>query len=322
MTTNDVKGKTPLWMIIEESFLDLSSQDLSGEKREQAIQRIALELDNKGYNFSKHGGHLLQLRGAMDEMCKVGRPLMKDLNDAIAALTLEDVANPLAANAKVVRSLGEAWPKLLGYERKSDVLRIVEKKKLELLITKAKGMPGDEGIRLLVEEEVAPEEITEALGITEEKLAQVNAEIEKERAERERVETLLKEVEGQSDEETVKHLFSNNVSDKLIVEVGGIDQAAIDGVRQAMEEELKEKQKAEEEAAARKKAEAEGPPLEDISPDQMLDYIEAIREIMEFSDEEKAIRLMCEQSAIPKSLVDIAVSNPDKLDELEEEAEG
>jgi hypothetical protein len=54
----------------------------------------------------------------------------------------------------------------------------------------------------------------------------------------------------------------------------------------------------------------------------MLDHIESIREIMEFSDQEKEIRVMCEQSAIPKCLVDIAVSDPDKLDELEEKAEG
>lgn len=45
-------------------------------------------------------------------------------------------------------------------------------------------------------------------------------------------------------------------------------------------------------------------------------------EIMEFSDVEKEIRTMCEQSAIPKALVDIAVSDPDKLDELEKKAEG
>jgi hypothetical protein len=37
---------------------------------------------------------------------------------------------------------------------------------------------------------------------------------------------------------------------------------------------------------------------------------------------EKEIRVMCEQSSIPKALVDIAVSDPDKLDELEKAAEG
>ena len=101
-----------------------------------------------------------------------------------------------------------------------------------------------------------------------------------------------------------------------------VDQSAIDGIKQAMEEELKEKQRLEEEAAAKKKEAAAGPALEDISPDEMLDHIEAIREIMEFSDQEKEIRVMCEQSSIPKCLVDIAVSEPDRLDVLEKEAEG
>jgi hypothetical protein len=136
------------------------------------------------------------------------------------------------------------------------------------------------------------------------------------------VATLLEVVEGKSDEEKVKHLLANNVSEKLIIEMAQVDQDAIDGAKQAMEAELKEKQRLEEEAAARKKAEAAGPALEDIPPEEMLDHIEAIREIMEFSDQEKEIRVMCEQSAIPKALVDIAVSEPDRLDELEKEAEG
>jgi hypothetical protein len=88
-----------------------------------------------------------------------------------------------------------------------------------------------------------------------------------------------------------------------------------------MEEELAEKQRLAEEAAARKEAEAAGPALEDIPPEEMLDHIEAIREILEFSDVEKEIRVMCEQSDIPKELVEIAVSDPDRLDELEAEAE-
>ena len=77
-----------------------------------------------------------------------------------------------------------------------------------------------------------------------------------------------------------------------------------------------------EEEKARKKAEASGPALEDITPEDMLDHIEAIREIKEFSDVEKEIRTMCEQSSIPQCLVDIAISDPDKLDALEKEAEG
>ncbi|MFP4453578.1 MAG: hypothetical protein ACOC03_03420 [Desulfosalsimonas sp.] len=104
--------------------------------------------------------------------------------------------------------------------------------------------------------------------------------------------------------------------------MAGVDQGVLDAAKKAMEKELKEKQRLAEEEAARKKAEAEGPALEDISPGDLLDYIESIREIMEFSDQEKEIRVMCEQSAIPKALVDIAVSEPDKLDELEKKAEG
>jgi hypothetical protein len=107
-----------------------------------------------------------------------------------------------------------------------------------------------------------------------------------------------------------------------MMELGGVDQSAIDAAKKAMEEELKEKQRLAEEEAARKKKEAEGPSLEDMAPEDMLAHIEAIREIMEFSDVEKEIRTMCEQSSIPKALVDIAVSEPDKLDELEKQAGG
>ena len=146
--------------------------------------------------------------------------------------------------------------------------------------------------------------------------------MEKEHAERARVETLLAAVEGKSNDEKVKHLFENNVSEKLIIEMAEVDQGVFDGVKKSIEAELKEKQRLEEEAAARKKAKAEGPTLEDIPPDQMLEYIDGIREILGFSDVEKDIRTMCNQSAIPKSLVDIAVSEPDRLDELEKEAEG
>jgi len=322
MTTNDAAERKPLWLLIEENFLELSSDDLSEQNREQTIQRIAGELDNTGYNVSLHGGNMLQLRRAINDRCKVGRPLMKDFNDAIAALTLETVVDPVSATTKLVSDLGEAWPKLKGSERKADVLRIVEKKKLDLLFDKAKGLSGDEGIRLLIGEDVAPELITQTLGITEEKLKEVNSALEKERAEKARVAKLLKAVEGKPDEERVKHLLENDVTDELIMEMAQIDQGAIDGVKKSIEEELKEKKRLAEEAAAKKKAEAAGPPIEEIPPDKMLEYIEAIREIMEFSDKEKDIRVMCEQSAIPVSLVDIAISDPEKLDELEEKAEG
>ena len=322
MTTSEETKKKPLWLLIEENILELDSQDLAGENLEASIQRIAGQLDNTGYNVSRHGGNMLQLRWAINETRKVGRPLMKDFNAAIAALSLEDVADPYAATNELIGNIGETWPEFKRSERRADVIRIVEKTKLDLLVAKAKNLSGDEGIRLLIEEEVTPEVLTEALGITGEKLEQVNAEVEKERAERARVKKLLEEVEGKSNEEKIKHLLSKNVSEILIVEMTEVDQDTIDGVKQAIEASLKEKQRLEEEAAARRKEEAAGPALEAIPPDKMLEYIEAIREIMEFSDKEKDIRVMCEQSAIPKSLVDIAVSEPGKLEELEKEAEG
>jgi hypothetical protein len=309
-------------LLIEENIHGLDSQELSVENLEASIQRLAGELDNAGYNVSHHGGNMLQLRGAMNAASKVGRSLMEDISIAIEALTLEDVTNPYAATDKLISDIATTWPDLRKSERRADVIKMVEQTKLDLLIAKAKDMSDDEGIRLLIEEEVAPEVITSALEITDEKLQQVNAEIEKERAERARVTKLLEAVEGKSNEEKVKHLFDNDISEELIIEMAQVDQDAIDAVKKAMEEELKEKQRLEEEAAARKKAEAEGPALENIPPDEMLDHIEAIREIMEFSEEEKEIRVMCEQSSIPKALVDIAVSEPEKLDELEKKAEG
>jgi hypothetical protein len=302
MTTSNETKKKPLWLLIEENILELGSQDVSGENLEASIQRIAGQLDNAGYNVSHHGGNMLQLRWAMNEMRRVGRPLMKGFNAAIAALTLEDMADPYSATNKIISDIGKTFPKLKGSERRPDVIQIVEKTKLDLLTAKANGLPGDEGIRFLIGEQVAPEVITNALEITGEKLEQVNTEMEKERAERARVATLLEAVEGKPDEEKVKHLFENNVSEELIIEMAKVDRSAIDGAKQAMEAELKEKQRLEEEAATRKKEAAAGPAVDDIAPDEMLDHIEAIREIMEFSDQEKEIRVMCEQSSIPKAL--------------------
>ena len=322
MTTSDATEKKPLWLSIEENILALDSQSLSGGSLEASIQQVAGELDNAGYNVSNHGGNLLQLRWALNDASKAGRPLLKDFNSAIEALTLEDVDDPYGATDKLIQNIGKAWPKLKNSERRADVIKIVEQTKLDLLIAKAKAMSGDEGIRMLIDEDVDSEVITSALDISAEKLEEVNKQMEAERAERERVATLLEAVEGKSDEEKVKHLFENNVSEELMIEMAQVDQAAIDDAKKAMEEELKEKERLAAEAAAKKAAEAAGPALDDIPADEMLDHIEAIREIMEFSDQEKEIRVMCEQSSIPKALVDIAVSEPDKLDELEKQAEG
>ncbi|MFO7643707.1 MAG: hypothetical protein R6W95_04915 [Desulfosarcina sp.] len=322
MTASETKAKRPFWLSMEEQILDLESQNLSGDKLEASIHRIAGELDKAGYNVSRHGGNLMQLRWAVDKMRQAGRPLMKDLNAAVAAFKLEDLVDPYLAASKLLDDIGKTWPELRSPERRPDVIEMVEKAKLNLLVAKAKALSGDKGIRLLLAENVASKVITDKLEITDQTLAQVKAEIKKELAERDRVATLLEKVADKSSEEKVRHLFDNNVSEALIIEMAKVDQGVIDAVKMAMEEELKQKQRLAEEEAAQKKAEAEGPALEDIPPDKMLEYIESIREIMEFSDVEKEIRTMCEQSSIPKSLVDVAVSEPDRLDELEKKAEG
>ena len=322
MTTTDETEKKPLWVGIEEKLLELNPGELSGQAKEAAIQKVVGELDNEGFNVSKSGGKMMQLRWAMDDMLKVGRPLMKDFNDAIAALSLEDVPDPYSATSKIIDNLGETWKELKKVECRLDIIRIVEETRLDLLVKKAKGLSENESIRYLIGEQLEREVIVNKLGITEEKLVEVEAEIAKEKAERERVANLLEKVDGKSDEEKVKHLITNNVTEGLIIEMAAVDQAAINNAKKAMEEEIKEQQRLAEEAAAKKKAEAAGPALEDITPNDMIDHIDSIREIMEFSEVEKEIRTMCEQSSIPQCLVDIAVSDPDKLDELEKKAEG
>ena len=236
-------------------------------------------------------------------------------------LPLEDVAEPFVTSDKLITEIGNTWPGIRNSEYRTEVVQMVQQAKLDLLVAKAKGLPDDQGVRMLIEEKIDSDIIISALEINQEKYDQVMADIKAELAEIARVETLLKAVEGKTDDERVRHLYDNNVSEALIIEMANVDQNTIDGVKKAMEEELKEKQRLAEEEAARKKAEAEGPSLDSIPPDQMIDYIDSIREILEFSDQEKEIRVMCEQSAIPKALVDIAVSEPDRLDELEKAAQ-
>ncbi len=320
--TDKATEKKPFWLSIEEKILETNLQDLSGANLEPTVQRIAGELDAAGFNVSRHGGNLIKVRFALDKADKAGKPLLKDFNAAISELTLEDVADPYAATNKILEDLAEMWPELKQSERRPDVIKIVEKTRLDLLIAKAKGLEGDAGIRLLIEKGVDFGVISGAMEITDEKVGEVHELIKKERAEKARVKGLLEKVADKDDQEKVRYLIDNNVAEALIIEMAGVNQGAIDAVNKAMEEELKEKQRLAEEEAARKKAEAEGPALEDIPADQMIDYIDSIREIMEFSDQEKEIRVMCEQSSIPKALVDIAVSEPDKLDELEKKAEG
>ena len=320
--TTDEKQKKSLWLGIEKNLLELNAGELSGQAKEAAIQKIIGDLDNAGFNVSTSGGRIMQLRWALDDMLEVGRPLMKDFNDAIAALSLEDVLDPYSATTNLIDNLGKTWKEFRNVEHRPEIIRIVEETRLNLLVKKAKELPENESIRYLIGEQVEREVIVKKLGITEGKLAEVEAEIAKEKAERGRVANLLAKVDGKSEEEKVKHLITNKVAEALIIEMAEVDQGAIDNANKAMEEELKEQQRLAEEAATKKKAEAAGPALEDITPEDMIDHIDSIREIMEFSEVEKEIRTMCEQSSIPQCLVDIAVSDPGKLDELEKQAEG
>jgi hypothetical protein len=322
MTTNEITDKQPLWLLIEEKILGLSSGDLEAGKLEQTIDHMAKALDDTGHNVSKNGGNLLQLRWALDARIKVGKAMMVDFNAAVSALKLEDVTNPRKATASLTDSLADTWPAIREYDRKADVLQIVEKTRLDLYIARAKELGGEEGIRYLIADGVASEVIIDRMAISEEELARVNAAVEAELAEKARVKALYEEAEGKSDEDKVKKLINENVTDELMIEICGFDQSTIDGVKKAMEEELKEKQRLAEEEAARKKAEAEGPTLDNIPNDQILEYIESIREIMEFTDKEEEIRTMSEQSSIPKAIVDVAVSGPDELDKLEKKAGG
>ena len=322
METSEGAGKKSLWLAIEEKIQQAGSQVLAGENAEETIQKIAGQLDSAGYGVSGSGDHMMDLRRAVAKAQSVGKPLLDEFNAAVSALTLEDVADPYAAASRLLDALGTNWPELRGAARRPDVVEIVEETQLNLLVAKAKGMAEDAGIRLLIGEKVEDEVIVASMEISEETLKGVHEAIAKEKAERARVEGLLEKVADKSKEEQVRHLFDNDVSEALIIEIGQVDQGVIDAAKQAMEEELKEKERLAAEEAERKKKEAEGPSLEDIEPDQMAYFIESIREIMEFSEEEKEIRVMCEQSAIPKALVEIAVSDPDKLDELEKAAEG
>lgn len=320
--TTEATNKRPLWLLIEERIRELDPAQLSPDKLESTVHDIAASLDETGYKVSLEAGKMLQLRWALDARIKAEKPLLDDFNRFLSAFELEDVVDTDKATAKLIAEVGEIWPNLKKSERKADIRRIVEKKKLDLMIAKAKTLNEEDGIRYLIAESVPSGTIMESLGVSEEAYGRVQAAVDAERTERERVKDLLEAAADASIEEKIKKLIMSDVEDELIVELAEVDQATVDGAREALKAEMEEKKRREEEEAARKKAEAEGPPLEEIPADQLLEYIESVREIMEFSDKENEIRAMCEQSSIPKSVVDVAVSDPGKLDELEKQAEG
>ncbi len=322
MTTSNDTAKEPLWLAMERKIFEHASLDSSGSNLESALQTISEELDQAGYNVSLHGGNFLQLRWALEEKNRNGHPLLEDLNGAIDKLTFEDVENTKKAAADIINAVGASWPKLKDYERKPAVLEMIEETRLGFRIKKAKELSESEGIRYLIAVGVDPDHIMESLGITKERYNQETAAIKAEKVEKARVQSLLQAVAGKPDEERIKHLINKDVSDTLIIELAGVDQTAVDAAKKSMEEELKEKQRLAEEEAKRKAEAAAGPALEEISMEDRLTHIEAIRDIMDLCDAENEIRQMCEQSNVPKCLIDIAVSDPDRLDALEEEAGG
>ncbi len=312
----------PLWLAREREIAKLSDTELEQGNREQAVYKVATALDQAGYPASGHARNMLELRDAVDVRAQVGRSFLDDFNTAVRALTLEDLNDTYAAAATLALELGESWPKITDASRRSDIMAMLRDRKLDLLVETAQSMDGDRGVRFLIAEGVDPETIVSRLEITDQKYTEVTDAIAAEKAEALRVQGLLETVADKSAVEKAKLLINKKVSDENIVALAGLQQADIDAAREAMAEELREQQRREEEAAAARKAAAEGPALDAIPPDEMLEYIESIREIMEFSDKEEEIRQMCEQSSIPKSLVDVVVSDPDKLDELEAAAEG
>jgi hypothetical protein len=322
MTTNETTSKQPLWLLIEEKILGLSAGDLDAGKLEQTIAQLANALDDTGHNVSKNGGNLIELRRALAARIKAGNALMEDFNAAISALKLEDVTSASKATAVLTDGLKGKWPVLAEYDNRMDVLKIVKDTRLDLYVTEAKSQGGEAGIRYLIADAVAPEIIIDRLGISEDEFKKVDAAVKAELAEIERVKGLFAEVEGKSIEDKVKRMFKEKVADELMIEIGGLSQAEIDGVKKALEAEAAEKARLAAEAEAKKKAELEGPPLDQIADDQIVEYIDAIRDIMDFSDKPEEIRTMAEQSKIPKAIIDVAVAGADELDKLQAKAEG
>jgi len=322
MPENHIEGQKPLWLLIETEIQNYKDGDFSDANSLETSKKIAATLDETGYNVSKSAGNWLQLQTAVEARNSVGKPFIKDFDQAIAALALDDIKDTYFTAMGIINNLGKDWPSFLTSHNRPDVEEIVRNKRIELVTAKAKELGGEEGIRFLIAESFEPPQIVEIMGVSEDEYKTVKTKVDAELAEIQRVKDLLASVAEASDNDKIKHLLNENVADELILDIGGFDQSGLDKIKKAMEAELAEKKKKEEELAAKKAAEAAGPSLDDISSDDMLEYIEGLREILDFADSEDDIRIMSEQSSIPKALVEIAVNEPDKLDELEKQAEG
>jgi len=322
MPENHIEGQKPLWLLIESEIQNYKDGDFSDANSLETSKKIATIIDETGYNVSKSAGNWLQLQTAVEARNTVGRPFISDFDQAVAALTLDEIQDTYFTSMGIMNNLGKDWPAFIKSENRSDVENIVQNKRIELVTAKAKELGGEEGLRFLIAESFEPPKIVEIMGVSEDEYKTVKAKVDAELAEVQRVKDLVASVAEASDDDKIKHLLNENVADELILDIGGFEQSVLDKVKKAMEAELAEKKKKEEEIAAQKAAEAAGPSMDDISSDDMLEYIEGLREILDFADSEDDIRIMSEQSSIPKALVEIAVNEPDKLDELEKQAEG
>jgi hypothetical protein len=303
---------TPLWLAMEEKISELSDADLASGT-EAVVQSAAAALDAAGYTVSTHAANMMALRNAVAARQAAGHALLGDLEAAIDGLALTDVEDTLKATVGLATYLGDVWPRMMDFERRGDLHAMVQRKRLDLLVVEASTRDTDHGIRYLLGEHVEHPVIADRLGVSQEQIDRVIAAIKAEAAAVAKVQELLAEVKGKADDVQVRHLIDNGLPEATIIEIGGFGQDVIDAVKAAIAEEKREAERKAAEEAERKKAEAEGPAIEDIPEDELEQHVEAIQEIMEFSEDPDEIRTMCEQSNIPKALIDLAIEDADKL---------
>ena len=165
MPENHIEGKEPLWILIEREIQKYTEEDFSEANSLETSRKIAAELDETGYNVSKSGGNWMRLKAAVKARGRVGRPFMDDFNLAVSSLGLNDIEDPHATAMKIIRALGNDWPTFLASEHRPDVDAIVQKKKVDLMIARAKELSGEQGMRYLISESFEPQAVMEALGV-------------------------------------------------------------------------------------------------------------------------------------------------------------
>jgi len=220
MPENHIEGQKPLWLLIETEIQNYKDGDFSDANSLETSKKIAATLDETGYNVSKSAGNWLQLQTAVEARNSVGKPFIKDFDQAIAALALDDIKDTYFTAMGIINNLGKDWPSFLTSHNRPDVEEIVRNKRIELVTAKAKELGGEEGIRFLIAESFEAQKIVEIMGVPEEEYKTVQAKVDAELAEIERVKNLLAAQEEASDDEKINHLLNENVADELILESG------------------------------------------------------------------------------------------------------